>query len=80
MAEPQTESVSEILRLIWRNVLGDHADPESDFIGNGGDSFKAAVFSLRLLESTGRELDYVDVLGASSLSALTRTVEGHGHP
>jgi large conductance mechanosensitive channel protein len=56
------------------------ADPGSDFISNGGDSFKATVFSLRLLETAGLELDYLDVLGAPSLGALTRTVEGHGHP
>jgi hypothetical protein len=75
MVKPPVSSLQAIVSTLWCDVLGPDANPGSDFISNGGDSFKAAVFTVRLLEQTGRELDYVEVLRASSLHALADSVD-----
>ncbi|MBW4718334.1 phosphopantetheine-binding protein [Saccharothrix obliqua] len=62
------------LRALWREVLGPDADPAAGFINSGGDSFKAVLLATRVFETTGRDLDYLDVLEADGLDALRALV------
>jgi hypothetical protein len=63
------------VEALWKEILGSGADPGADFIRNGGDSFKAAVFSVRLLEQADCDVNYYDVLSAPDLAALVTVVE-----
>jgi len=61
--------------LLWREVLGEHADPSLSFIANGGDSFRAVLVSVRAFELWQVDLDYLDVLEAPNAVALTGMVK-----
>jgi hypothetical protein len=65
----------ETVAALWHEILGSAADPDIDFIRNGGDSFKAAVFSVQLLEQVDCEVSYLDVLSAPNLGALVSVAE-----
>ena len=61
---------SSVTQALWREILGPSADPSRSFLDNGGDSFHAVLFSTRLYETIGAEVDYLDVLTSDDLSAL----------
>ncbi|MFF8309745.1 phosphopantetheine-binding protein [Streptomyces lydicus] len=57
---------------LWKEILGNSADPGKGFLENGGDSFRAVLLSSRLYELTGREVEYLDVLEADGAGAIAR--------
>ena len=61
---------SSVTQALWREILGPSADPSRSFLDNGGDSFHAVLLSTRLFETTGAEVDYLDVLTSDDLSTL----------
>ena len=67
------------LRALWLEVLGAQARFDVGFTANGGDSFKATVFAVRVFKEYGLEVDYLDVLEATDCSAVQRTVASAGN-
>ncbi|MEU9192144.1 phosphopantetheine-binding protein [Streptomyces hundungensis] len=59
---------------IWKEILGADADVESGFIANGGDSLMAVLLADRIFASTGREIDYLEILDAPDSATLARIV------
>jgi hypothetical protein len=66
---PERSVATDGFVQLWRDALGADADPTSSFLANGGDSFRAVVLSIAMLEA-GLDVDYLDVLQAPSLPAL----------
>ncbi|MER7991301.1 phosphopantetheine-binding protein [Streptomyces noursei] len=66
----------EDVKGLWLEVLGEGADLNSGFLENGGDSFRAVLFTARAFEVTGQEIDYLDVLEATGVEALCALVAG----
>lgn len=61
------------VRAQWESALGPDARPDQSFLAQGGDSLAAVVFTLRLLDSTGVELEFNDVLEAPDLVTVIAT-------
>ncbi len=59
---------------LWNEILGGDADVESGFIANGGDSLMAVLLADRVFASTGREIDYLEILDAPDSATLARIV------
>ncbi|UJW28750.1 amino acid adenylation domain-containing protein [Saccharothrix sp. AJ9571] len=65
---------------IWRDVLGrPDSQPEKNLFDSGGDSLSAIQLSARLRERFGVDVSPRDLLGAASITAIARLVEG-AHP
>ncbi|MDQ0989118.1 phosphopantetheine-binding protein [Streptomyces sp. V3I7] len=68
------ENFVQDVKAIWLEVLGAEADFDSGFLENGGDSFRAVLFTARVFEVTGQEMAYLDVLEATGVGALCALV------
>ncbi|MGV4927989.1 hypothetical protein K2224_39120 (plasmid) [Streptomyces sp. BHT-5-2] len=62
------------VKALWLEVLGEGADLDCGFLENGGDSFRAVLFTARVFEVTGQEIDYLDVLETTGVEALCALV------
>ncbi|MFE5030255.1 phosphopantetheine-binding protein [Streptomyces sp. NPDC056656] len=70
------DSFGQDVKDLWLEVLGAEADFGSGFLENGGDSFRAVLFTARIFDVTGKEMDYLDVLEATGVEALCALVAG----
>ncbi|WP_433113685.1 phosphopantetheine-binding protein [Micromonospora sp. CA-246542] len=67
-------SIDAAIVDLWREFLGSEANLNSSFIANGGDSLKAVLLTIKLLEATRVEVDYLTVLQAQSAEDLRTRV------
>jgi hypothetical protein len=68
-ARPSFDTTA-VVRRLWTEVLGEDADPDAAFLAAGGDSFRAVLLVGRLAECCDVDIDYLDVLEATSAESL----------